>query len=424
MSIVSFVSKRLSLNEEGSKKLSPAIVVAISGVALSFCVMMLSIAVVGGFKNEITRKIMGFDSQLSVFPIEALYSEDIVTMDCDTTLMNLIKRVVDEECQANRGRRCPEIGKSASVSGIIKTEADFAGVVLRGTECAGLIDFAGSSLTEGSLPSGDSQRGIAVSKNLAVRLALSVGDKVDAYFIDKNGTIRPRKFEIEGIYSTGFGDYDNLVVFAPLGVVGKLLKLQEGECEKVDITGLELDRIEPLAYELQGALSDAYAAGQIPEAMAVNTVLNTGAAYFNWLALLDTNVVVILILMGCVSGLMLVTCVIILILQRVRTVGIFKALGATDRQIGEMFLWLGGKVILTGLLIGNVVSLLLIAVQWKWQLLPLDPESYYLTSVPVEFSWSSWLLLNAGVVLLSGLLMLVPSGMISRLSPVKTLRFE
>lgn len=420
MSVVSFISKRLSLKDEGDKKLSPAIVVAISGVALSFCVMMLSIAVVGGFKNEITRKITGFDSQLSIFPLQALYGDEAIGMEFDENLREIVTDVAFDVLKG-----CDiKTGMSVSVTGMLKTETDFVGVNLRGTEGEGMMDFVESVLVEGELASADSQRGIVISRKTADKLLLSVGDKIDAYFIDNNGTIRPRKFEISGIYSTGFSDYDNLVAFAPFKVVARLLKFEDGECERVNITGVKTEEIENLAYDLQSALNKAYSEGGIAEALVVNTVINTGAAYFNWLALLDTNVVVILILMGCVSGLMLITCVIILILQRVRTIGVLKAFGASDAQIRGVFMRLGGRVILTGLLAGNAVSLLLIAIQWKWHIIPLDPESYYLTSVPVDFSFGAWALLNISVAALSYLVMLVPSGMISRLSPVKSLRFE
>ncbi|MBD5226122.1 MAG: ABC transporter permease [Bacteroidales bacterium] len=420
MSVVSFVSKRLSLKEERDKRLSPAIIVAISGVALSFLVMMLSIAVVRGFKNEITRKIIGFDSQLSVFPLNTLYGDDVSGMEYDDTLREIIGGVAAEILTDSEIKT----GMSVSVTGMLKTETDFAGVSLRGLEGEGMMDFVKSVMVEGDVAPADSQRGIVVSRKTADKLLLSVGDKIDAYFIDDNGTIRPRKFEISGIYSTGFGDYDNLIAFAPFSVVAKLLKFGDGECEKIDISGLRTEVIEDFAYNLQSALNKAYSEGRIPEALAVNTVLNTGAAYFNWLALLDTNVVVILILMGCVSGLMLITCVIILILQRVRTVGVLKSLGASDAQIRGIFMRLGARVIGAGLIIGNAVSLLVIAAEWKWHLLPLDPDSYYLTYVPVEFSFGAWILLNVSVAALSYMVMLVPSGMISRLSPVKSLRFE
>ncbi len=146
--------------------------------------------------------------------------------------------------------------------------------------------------------------------------------------------------------------------------------------------------------------------------------------YFNWLGMLDTNIVVILILMGCVSGLMLVSCVLILILQRVRMVGLLKSLGASNRQVGMIFVRLGVRVTLSGLLIGNAVALAMIGIQWRWHLLPLDPESYYLSFVPVELPFSSWAMLNSATAVMAFVIMLLPAAAVSRLSPVKVMRFE
>jgi lipoprotein-releasing system permease protein len=140
--------------------------------------------------------------------------------------------------------------------------------------------------------------------------------------------------------------------------------------------------------------------------------------------MLDTNIVVILILMGCVSGFMLISCVLILILERVKMIGQLKALGADNRQIRGIFIRLGARVTGIGLLVGNVLALALIAVQAHWHLLKLDPQSYYLSYVPIELTWQAWLLLNVGAAIFAFALMLLPTSLISRLSPVKVMRFE
>ena len=419
MSISSFISSRLSLKEAGSRKLSPAIIVAVSGVAVAFFVMMLSIAIVGGFKSEITKKIMGFDAQVSVIPLQAFYGSGDEPFNYDDEIKNVVNGLVSRFGDNEK----LSVFLSVSETGILKTPDDFQGVNFRASGEGHDDSFMRSILRQGNPVSDSVPNGIVISQKMSDRLHLSEGDKVDAYFIN-DGIIRPRRFIISGIYSSGFGDYDEAVVFAPYATVSKLRGMGSDQGDRLEITGLQLDEIQPFAQELQDVLTDAYTAGRIPDTMAVNTVLNTGAAYFNWLALLDTNVVVILILMGCVSGFMLITCVIILILQRVRMVGVLKAIGAADSQIRGIFIRLGARVIFSGLAIGNILSLLFIWIQGKWHFIPLDPESYYLTSVPVEFNIHAWLALNAGIVLLSYSLMLLPTGMISRLSPVKTLRFE
>lgn len=416
----SFISKRLSLRESGSKRLSPAIVVAIAGIAVAFTVMMLSIAVVQGFKDEITRKIMGFDAQVTVTPLQAYYGEESTALTRD----GYVDRAVTDAlaaCGIPADRI--SVALSADETGVMKTATDFLGVNFRSYGSGHDRSFEESVLTEGTLPDDRNDRGVTISQKMADKLGLQTGDKVDAYFISGE-SVRPRRFEVTGIYSSGFSDYDDVVAFAPYSTMAKLLKLHENEGERLEISGLEKDEIDMFAHQLQSNLNHAYASGNIAEALAVDTVLRTGAVYFNWLALLDTNVAVILILMACVSGFMLITCVLILILQRVNMVGILKALGATDRQIRGIFLRLGARVTLLGLLIGNAVSMMLIWAEATWNIIPLDPDSYYLTSVPVELKWGAWLALNLGVAVLSYALMLLPTSMVSRLSPVKTLRWE
>ena len=419
MSVSSFISNRLSLRDGRNRKFSPAIIVAIAGVAMAFFVMMLSIAVVGGFKSEITRKIMGFDAQISIMPLQAFYGTDNTGMTYEEGIKQAVKDA-RARCGINNSL---SVALSVSETGMLKTADNFQGLEFRAFG-EGFDDaFMKSVLKEGRLVTDSVPNGIVISQKTADRLGLSIDDKVDAYFI-KDGVVRPRRFQVTGIYSSGFGDYDEAIVFAPYVTIAKLHGFDAWRGDRMEISGLDVGAIAPFAHELQSALMDAYGDGRISEAMAVNSVLTTGAAYFNWLALLDTNVVVILILMGCVSGFMLITCVIILILQRVRMVGILKSVGACDSQIRGIFMRLGARVIFSGLAIGNVLGLLVIWIQARWHLLPLDPESYYLTSVPVGFNIWSWLALNAGIIVLSYALMLLPAGMISRLSPVKILRFE
>ena len=328
MSVSSFISNRLSLRDGRNRKFSPAIIVAIAGVAMAFFVMMLSIAVVGGFKSEITRKIMGFDAQISVMPLQAFYGSDNTGMTYEEGIKQAVK---------DAGARCGinnslSVALSVSETGMLKTADNFQGLEFRAVGEGGDDAFMKSVLKEGRLVTDSVPNGIVISRKTADRLGLSIDDKVDAYFI-KDGVVRPRRFQVTGIYSSGFGDYDEAIVFAPYVTIAKLHGFDVWRGDRLEISGLDVGAIAPFAHELQSALMYAYGDGRISEAMAVNSVLTTGAAYFNWLALLDTNVVVILILMGCVSGFMLITCVIILILQRVRMVGILKSVGACDSQI-------------------------------------------------------------------------------------------
>ena len=396
-----------------------AIIVAVGGVALSFVVMLLAIAVVTGFKAEISRKIMGFDAQIRVMPLASFYGDEDVAIALDGNLRQIIDSGLGDLPEGYK----PETVVSLRQAAMLKTDNDFMGVAFRSFGDGYGWDFERENLVEGSIPNDSLPRGIMISETMGDKLGLRPGDKVDAYFF-VGETVRPRKFEITGIYRSDFGEYDNLVAYVAPSMISRMLKLSGHEGEAVEIRGLPADDIIPAAQRLQSVLSAAYAKGDIPQNMAVTSVYSSAAMYFNWLGMLDTNIVVILILMGCVSGLMLVSCVLILILQRVRMVGLLKSLGASNRQVGMIFVRLGVRVTLSGLLIGNAVALAIIGIQWRWHLLPLDPESYYLSFVPVELPFSSWAMLNSATAVMAFVIMLLPAAAVSRLSPVKVMRFE
>ncbi len=419
MSFSSFISRRLSLRDGGRRFWPPAIIVAVGGVALSFMVMLLAIAVVTGFKAEISRKIMGFDAQIRVMPLASFYGDEDVAIALDGNLRQIIDSGLGDLPEGYK----PETVVSLRQAAMLKTDNDFMGVAFRSFGDGYGWDFEWENLVEGSIPNDSLPRGIMISETMGDKLGLRPGDKVDAYFF-VGETVRPRKFEITGIYRSNFGEYDNLVAYVAPSMISRMLKLSGHEGEAVEIRGLPADDIIPAAQRLQSVLSAAYAKGDIPQNMAVTSVYSSAAMYFNWLGMLDTNIVVILILMGCVSGLMLVSCVLILILQRVRMVGLLKSLGASNRQVGMIFVRLGVRVTLSGLLIGNAVALAMIGIQWRWHLLPLDPESYYLSFVPVELPFSSWAMLNSATAVMAFVIMLLPAAAVSRLSPVKVMRFE
>lgn len=419
MSFSSFISRRLSLRDGGRRFWPPAIIVAVGGVALSFMVMLLAIAVVTGFKAEISRKIMGFDAQIRIMPLASFYGDEDVAIALDGNLRQIIDSGLGDLPEGYK----PETVVSLRQAAMLKTDNDFMGVAFRSFGDGYGWDFERENLVEGSIPNDSLPRGIMISETMGDKLGLRPGDKVDAYFF-VGETVRPRKFEITGIYRSDFGEYDNLVAYVAPSMISRMLKLSGHEGEAVEIRGLPADDIIPAAQRLQSVLSAAYAKGDIPQNMAVTSVYSSAAMYFNWLGMLDTNIVVILILMGCVSGLMLVSCVLILILQRVRMVGLLKSLGASNRQVGMIFVRLGVRVTLSGLLIGNAVALAIIGIQWRWHLLPLDPESYYLSFVPVELPFSSWAMLNSATAVMAFVIMLLPAAAVSRLSPVKVMRFE
>ena len=275
------------------------------------------------------------------------------------------------------------------------------------------------------MPGVDSMGEIAVSATTARELGLAVGDKVNAYFIAAGGAgIRPRRFDVVGVFRSDFGEFDNSAAYCSATSVWRLRGLGETQADAIEIRGIDPERIDDATSALQTALNQAFTSGRISDLTVATPVTSAAAGYFNWLDMLDTNIIVILVLMGCVSALMVIACVLILVLRRVRTIGILKALGATDSRIEHVFTLLGGRVVLSGMVIGNAIALAFIWIQGSFRLIPLDPANYYLSYVPVAIGIGQWLAVNMGFALLAMCVALLPATLVRRLSPARTMRWE
>ncbi|MDE7135153.1 MAG: FtsX-like permease family protein, partial [Muribaculaceae bacterium] len=227
-----------------------------------------------------------------------------------------------------------------------------------------------------------------------------------------------------GIYCSNFGEYDDLMAFVSLSTLRKIWGIGSDESTRIEITGIPFEQIQPAARALQEALAQAYYARELPDYLRCRSVLETGALYFNWLNLLDTNVLVIIILMASISVFTLIASLFILILERINLIGTLKTLGATDGLIRRVFIILASKILIKGLVIGNILALAIIIVQSFTHVLPLDPEAYYISFVPMNISLLQVITVNVAAVIAGVLVMIIPSMVISRMSPAKTVRFE
>lgn len=399
------MARRLSLR-------APGIPVAVAGISLSVAVMLMSIAIVGGFKQQIREKVTGFEHQLTIYPTAA-YPGSPSGIVLDARLRGVIDSLAPGS-SVTLGLRQP---------GLLKTDDDFEGMVFSGIPPQG-ESFISSQLVQGEMPSDSLSGGatpVVVSTATASALKLDVGDKVTAhFFIGEN--LYSRRLLVSGLYDTHFGDYDKSYVFAPLAMLQKLCGVGEDTGGCVNIDGVAGDA-DGTATDLRVALSPPDGSFSAP-GFRVESATSGGALYFAWLDLLDTNVLVILILMGCVAGFTLVSCLFIIVLERVRMIGLLKALGATDGMVRRLFIAMATRLVARGLLIGNAVGLTLLWIQHQWHPVPLDPAAYYLSSVPVRFDWAAIAALDAAVVVLSLLLLIVPSHIISTLSPSETMRYD
>lgn len=387
---------------------------AVTGIALCVIVMQLSISIMSGFRKEISDKISGFESQITV-QARSLTGEEPAYITGE--VLERIKTYLPAEASARLSVQQPAIMKSS---------VDFAGVIAKGA-IEHDTDFTRRNLAEGVVPdySADSTLyHILISRISADRLGLGIGDKVDTYFMGSDA-YRVRRLKVAGIYDTHFSDYDRNIIYTSPKMLRGVLSMPDDAGMTIAINGLRDDEAIDLASSrINAAAIDYYYSNPAEPPLAVSNIHQAAALYFNWLALLDTNVIVILSLMGLLSALTLISSLFIIVLRRVKMIGVLKALGASNRLLRDTFTLLTLKILLIGLLIGDVISIGVILLQRQTALIPLEPEAYYLDHVPMALDWGAIALLNIAVIAISFMVLLLPSVIISTIPPTSAINYE
>lgn len=411
-----YIARRLSLASEGNR-ISPAVGVGIAAVALAVVVMAAAIAIVVGFKREITSKVAGFNSHIVVMPTPDAPSQSgaVGTL----TLTPSLKSVLDSQPYIR------EYSLQAAIPAILKTPTDFKGVYLKSLSNAETREFIASAVTSGSLPDfeADSARNlVAISRLAASRLGLKAGDRIDTYFIADRIIVRPLK--VAAVFNSHFDSYDDAFIFGSLDLIRDVAGLSPNEATSIAISVDDFADVEYNSAELRAALLDAYTQGLTYRMYDVVDARQSGAGYFHWLSMLDTNVIVVLTLMTIVAVITLISGMLILMVDKVRVIALLSALGASRKMIGRIFMLLAARIALIGLLIGDAASLLLLYTQKATHFIPLDPDSYYIDFVPVEISIPAMLLLNAGVLAIIWISLILPSRFAGKAAPARTLARE
>lgn len=407
------VANRLGLG--GNNRV--ASVIAVVGVSCALAVMLLTLSVSQGFKTAIREKLSGFTADISVTP-PYNYNKGVQSeyLTADPSTVDLIKKAVPGA----------DISFALRQPGMLKTDDDYS--VLLFTAFAPDHDFAfeKSNLTQGRFPSfraGGGGDSIVVSQTVASRLGLKTGDRVSAFFF-AGDNIRARKFTIAGLYSSNFGDFDKTVCYAPLDMLQRVCGLDSLGASAIEVRGVAPDSITQTAERLQTDFVHRAEAQQSDSILVVDNITHSGAMYLNWLDLLDTNVVVIFILMCCVAAITLVSSLFILILNNIPTIGLLRALGASKPAVRNVFVAMAMRLVGSGMVIGNLLALLTIWIQQKFLVFPLDPESYYLSHVPMVFNLTGIVLINVGVAAMSWLVLILPARVASSISPARTMRCD
>lgn len=414
MNLELFIARKIHFSKQGERQATPpAIRIAMIGIALGLAVMILSVAIMIGFKKEVRNKVIGFGSHIQ-----------ITNFDNNSSYQTMPIAVSDSFLVALKERSgIRHVETFATKPGILKTETDFQGIVLKGVDRQYDWSFFQKNLKEGEVFQLDSAKrssDVIISRYLSDLVGLKVGDSFLTYFVEED--VRARKFHITGIYETGFADYDKLFVIADIRQVKRLNGWSDDQVSGVELLVDDYGQVDSLAEDLYFELMDKQ--DREGNTYYVRSIKELNPMIFSWLEVLDINVVVILVLMLAVAGFTMISGLLIIILERTNMIGILKALGENNRSIRKIFLYVSFFLIGKGMLWGNVIGISLCLLQSYTHLIKLDSSIYYLDAVPVDLNVVSLALLNIGTLLVSMLMMLGPSYLITRISPAKSIRFE
>ncbi len=415
MSFELFIAKRIYADkaEDGERFSRPAIRIAMLGVAIGVAVMLISLAVVLGFKHEVSSKVIGFGSHIQVLSLTQNQNYEMMPVLTNDTLIRKVKKV------QGVGR----IQKFATKIGILKTEEDFRGLTFKGVGEDYDLSFFQSCLTSGKMPkfsAKEASNEILLSQKVAGDLGVKVDDKIFAYFMGEE-SMRARRFKVAGIFATNMNDYDKNYVITDIYTVRKLNGWDEEMSSGLEVTVNDFDRVEELTNKLQFIHKDTDRNGVT---YGVFSIKDIAAHTFAWLSVLDMNVVMILVLMILVSAFTVVSGLLIIMLERINMIGTLKVLGATNVSVRKIFIQFSVMLVGQGLLWGNVIGLLLCWIQQKFHLISLDATIYYIDSVPIQFNWWLILAINVATLLISTFVIWGSSHLISIGKPSETIRYE
>ena len=417
MNLPLFIARRINGDDGDHRKVSrPAIKIATTGVAIGLAVMIVTVSVILGFKHTIRDKVVGFGSHIQVQSVGSMTS-----MTSDVYSVSVGDSLLDELSGVEGVRHAARV---AMTQGILKTDNDFLGVMLKGVGPEYDTDFLRESLVGGELPQfcdTATTYPIVISKTMADKLRLSVGDRVHAYFIG-NEDVRARRFTVSAVYRTNMKRFDDLICITDIYATQKLNRWGADECTGVELLVSDFSRLDDtnlrVAQLLRGRFDeDGYL-------MAPQTITSAYPQIFSWLELLDINVWIILALMIAVAGFTMVSGLLIIILERTQMIGILKALGARNVTVRHTFLWFAVFLIGRGMLWGNIVGICVVVLQQQTGIVSLDPQTYYVSQAPMELSIPLIVLLNVATLLISIFVLIGPSYLASRIHPARSMRYE
>jgi lipoprotein-releasing system permease protein len=414
MNLPYFIAHRLIKGRrEGTSFSRPINVIAIVGIAMGLAVMILAVAILTGFKKQIREKVVGFGSHIQIMNFDSNISFETTPISDTQKFIPRIKQISGIE----------HVQVFATKAGIIRTDEDIQGVVLKGIGSDFDWSYFRSNMVDGSVftvtDTGRTDK-VIISKKISDMLRLKTGDSFAMLFIQDPP--RMRKFTISGIYETSLEEFDKMYVYCDIGHIKRLNGWKEDQVSGFEVFIKDFDKLDEITSEVRDAVG--YKITEEDTKFKVTNIRIKYPQIFDWLNFQDINVIIIILLMLIVAGFNMISGLLILILEKTNMIGVLKSLGAEDITIRRVFLYQAAYLIGKGLFWGNLIGIGLAFIQLKTGLITLDPTSYYIKTVPVNLELTHILLLNAGTMAAIIIMLLVPSQLITRISPVKAIKYD
>ena len=411
MNLELFIAKRLYGTRKGEKRISrPAVAIAQWGIAIGAVIMIASICIIVGFKQQIRDKVFGFGGHIQISGYSNGGSE--VPITADSIFLNALSSA------GGTAKVQPYVQKT----GMILANKEFEGVLIKGVGKEYDLTFLREHIIEGGIPefSDTASSGkILISRSIADKTNSKLGDRLNVYFFD-NG-IKARKLTVAGIYRTHLTELDNAIAITDIYTTRSINNWTREQASAIEISIDDYRQLLPMRENIAGI---AHKAGiRNSEGMSVLTIEETYPSMFAWLDVLDQTVWIILILVLCIAAFTMISGLLILILEKSSLIGILKAIGSKDTSIRRIFIYYACFIIGKGLLIGNIIGISLCLLQQQFKIIAIDPEMYYMDRVPIEFTWLL-IPMNIAMYILSVAALVLPSMLISKIEPTKAMKFE
>ncbi len=405
-----FIAKRIIAGKEYKNSISsPIIKIAITAIVLGIAVMLIALSIGAGFQNKIRDKMSGFKGHVQIVNYDNNNS-DVSTVPIDKN------QDFYPEFKNIDGIKNVQI--FANLGGIIRTPTDFEGIVFKGVSSDYDFSFFKEYLKEGRLPNFnlDRNKEILISESIANRLNFKLNDTIETLFISEKSKLKykRRKPIIVGIYNTGLEQYDKSIIIGDIREVQKINRWNDNQIGGFEVLLNDFDDIIEKGndiYRNTGATLNS------------NTIVDSNPAIFEWVNLLDNNVWFIICIMILVASINMITALLVLILERVQMIGVLKSLGSTNWSIRKIFLYNASYLILKGLFLGNIIGISLLLIQKYFKIISLNPETYHVSTIPVDINILSILFLNLGTLALCFLMLIIPSFIITKIQPSKSIKF-